>query len=126
MAEWKLKRGEQEWPIRDAEMLREWASSGRLNPDDYVFNPVLAKWVYARDVAELAGLMDPNRRRCPFCKQYTVTRVKGLQGGENLTGCILACLFLLPLLLYYIGVTGKLYCTNCKRRVPSGAATDSL
>lgn len=126
MADWQLKRGDEVWPVADAEMLREWARNGRVLNDDYVFNPVLGQWMYAKEVGELAGVLDPNRRRCPFCGTYSVQRVSGLQGAENLTGCILACLFMLPLLLYYFATTAKLYCSNCKRRVPTGGIADSI
>lgn len=53
MGEWRLRRGDQEFPLRDNEMLKEWAASGRVNPDDYVYNPLLEKWMYACDLAEL-------------------------------------------------------------------------
>ena len=59
MGEWKLKRGEQEWPIRDVAMLREWASGKRIVANDYVLNPTLNRWMLASEVPELAGLFAP-------------------------------------------------------------------
>lgn len=54
MSEWKLKRGEEEWAVGTAATLKEWAGKGLIAQDDYVFNPILEKWVYARDVAEIS------------------------------------------------------------------------
>ena len=53
MSEWKVRRGEQEWPADDAATLRAWAESGKIVGSDYVFNPILQKWVYASEIAEI-------------------------------------------------------------------------
>lgn len=52
---YRLKRGEQEYQIRGLARLQEAARIGRVVPSDYVFNPVLERWMYARDMAELQG-----------------------------------------------------------------------
>lgn len=59
MADWKLRRGEQEWRVKDAGMLKEWVSQGKIESSDYVFNPILNKWMYATEVAEIRELFRP-------------------------------------------------------------------
>jgi uncharacterized membrane protein len=53
MAEWKIRRGDSEWPVESVAMLQDWARAGRIIGSDYIFNPVLGKWMYAADVLEL-------------------------------------------------------------------------
>lgn len=55
MAEWKIKRGDAEFTAADDTMLVAWAREGRVQASDYVLNPVLQQWMYARDAAELQG-----------------------------------------------------------------------
>jgi HEAT repeat. len=57
MAGWKLRRGDSEWPVESIAILQEWARSGRVNRSDYVFNPILEKWMYAEEVIELRALI---------------------------------------------------------------------
>jgi hypothetical protein len=83
MSEWKLKRGNEEWPIADAEMLKQWATDGRVNADDYVFNPILEKWMYARDAVELAGVFE--------AKTQSVNRKTGC--SVSILGALLCLLF---------------------------------
>jgi len=53
--EWKVRKADgQETPVRGGvEALQEMAASGKLLAEHYVYNPVLEKWLYARDLAEL-------------------------------------------------------------------------
>ena len=53
---WKVKRGEREFECPDTTTLKRLASEGSIAVDDYVFNPVLNQWLYARDVAEIQGV----------------------------------------------------------------------
>jgi hypothetical protein len=53
MSAWKLRRGNQESDL-DLATLLELARSGRVLSSDYVFNPVLMRWMYAKEVEELA------------------------------------------------------------------------
>lgn len=64
MADWKIRRGDSEWPAESIAILQEWAKSGRLNGSDYIFNPILEKWMYAADVLELRSSLPqaPNTR----------------------------------------------------------------
>jgi hypothetical protein len=55
MAEWRVRRGDSEWPVESFAALQDSAMAGRLNESDYIFNPVLAKWMYAHEVLELRG-----------------------------------------------------------------------
>jgi hypothetical protein len=56
MAEWKVRRGDSELPVESVARLQEWARSGRLSSSDYIFNPILEKWMYAEDVLEIRPL----------------------------------------------------------------------
>jgi hypothetical protein len=53
MSRWKAKRGSEELSFEDVGMLREHARQGKVGRSDYVFNPILEKWMYAADVLEL-------------------------------------------------------------------------
>jgi hypothetical protein len=58
MTGWLLKRGSEEYPIPGGpEELQRWAIAGKVRAEDYVYNPVLEKWMYARDTAEVAGIL---------------------------------------------------------------------
>jgi hypothetical protein len=63
MAEWRIKRGEEEFIAPDTVTLQEWAKSQRVRPDDYVFNPTLQRWMYARDAAELQPIFTSEQSR---------------------------------------------------------------
>jgi hypothetical protein len=51
--EWKIRKGADEYPCPDIPTLKLWAAEGRILKEDYVFNPILGQWLYARDVAEI-------------------------------------------------------------------------
>jgi len=51
--DWKLKRGAEETAVDSVATLKQWAREGRIQRDDYVFNPVLEKWLYAKDTVEI-------------------------------------------------------------------------
>ena len=53
MSGYKIKRGDVEYPAASLAELRQWALNGRVAPGDYVFNPTLGKWTYAREIEEL-------------------------------------------------------------------------
>jgi hypothetical protein len=63
MADWKVRRDKEEWPAPDAAMIRQWAELGKVLPSDYVYNPVLDKWMYAREVAEISGVFESKKAR---------------------------------------------------------------
>lgn len=54
---WKIRRGDTEYPVAGVDQLREWAAAGNVGPDDYVWNPILEKWMYARDTAEVGPIL---------------------------------------------------------------------
>jgi hypothetical protein len=60
---WKVRRGTEKFPVRDETMLREWANTDRIRADDHVFNPVLEKWMYAPDVAQIAGAFEQQKEK---------------------------------------------------------------
>lgn len=53
MTSYKMKRGDKEYPAQSLAELRQWALKGNLVGSDYVFNPTLGKWTYAREMEEL-------------------------------------------------------------------------
>lgn len=62
-AAWMVRRGDEKFPVRGIAQLQEWARAGRILPSDYVFNPVLTRWMYARDAAELAPIFAESGRQ---------------------------------------------------------------
>jgi len=99
--EWKIKRGSEEFACDSVDTLKQWASQGRICREDYVFNPVLNQWLYARDAAEL--------QPCFSQKESTkqASRLNSLGLAFGITGMVL-CLLppLMPLggLLFLIGL----------------------
>ncbi|HEX7706502.1 MAG TPA: hypothetical protein VF701_08600 [Thermoanaerobaculia bacterium] len=53
MPEWKIRREDAEFAAPDVATLQKWAAQGRVRPIDYVHNPMLNQWMYAKDVQEL-------------------------------------------------------------------------
>lgn len=76
MPEWKVKRGEQEFTAASVGMLREWATSGRVLGADLVFHPVLERWMYAKELAELAAFF-PQAPQVVITKPATSLVTKG-------------------------------------------------
>jgi hypothetical protein len=99
--EWKIKRGDQEFTCGSADTLRQWAGDGRIQREDYVFNPVMEKWLYAKDTAEI--------QTC-FSKKETAkqaSRLNGLGLAFGITGIVISMVpMLMPLggLLFLIGL----------------------
>jgi|SRR5581483_4697730 len=56
MEQWKLRRNNAEMPIGGTGELQQLVRDGKVLESDYVWNPILEKWLYARDVAEVAQL----------------------------------------------------------------------
>jgi hypothetical protein len=89
MSEWKMKRGTDEITVGDTTALKAMAQQGKLKPEDYVLNPVLQQWMYARDAAELQGI---------FASQSSNAKAEEynkLSLGLGVVGLLL--LFLFPL-----------------------------
>ena len=60
--EWKIKRDDREFMAPDTATLQLWAKEGHVVATDYVLNPTLDRWMYAREVAELANHFAVNRQ----------------------------------------------------------------
>jgi hypothetical protein len=60
--EWRLKQGSQETAINSVATLKQWAAEGRIQRDDYVFNPILEKWLYAKDTVEIQELFSAKEK----------------------------------------------------------------
>lgn len=56
MAEWKIRRGDDEFAAPDAATIQQWVAEGRVVPSDYVLNPTLNRWMYVSEAAELAAV----------------------------------------------------------------------
>ena len=52
-SQWKVRIGDEEFPVESLDRLREAVATGDLKPEHYVWNPTLGRWLYARDVEEL-------------------------------------------------------------------------
>jgi hypothetical protein len=48
-----IRQAGRDFRAPDVATLRGWAREGRIRPDSYVFHPVLNRWAYARELAEL-------------------------------------------------------------------------
>jgi hypothetical protein len=55
MAEWKIRRGDDEFTAPDTATLQRWVAEGRVVPTDYVLNPTLGRWMYVTEAAELSA-----------------------------------------------------------------------
>jgi hypothetical protein len=53
---WKLKRGSEEIVIDSVATLKQWAAEGRIQREDYLYNPVLEQWLYAKETVEIQNL----------------------------------------------------------------------
>lgn len=59
---YRLRRGETDFDVPNLETLREWARAGPIAPTDYVYNPTLERWVYARELGELEGELGTSKK----------------------------------------------------------------
>ncbi|HJP59242.1 MAG TPA: hypothetical protein VJ865_04570 [Gemmatimonadaceae bacterium] len=94
MSAWKIRRGSEESDLDDAR-LREWAVAGRIADADYVYNPTLERWMYAKDVAEIAPLLrgkkasQQARSSCGLAILFAiVAAVVGLFVNQTLAGLV--------------------------------------
>lgn len=55
---------------------------------------------------------------CPECGEFTLRKVDGLKGYENVIGLILFAFILIPGIAYYFDRTRLPWCSTCKKRVP--------
>lgn len=63
MESWKVRLGEEELSVDGVAELQEWARTGRISATDYVYNPVLGRWMYATEAAEIADLVGLPRKQ---------------------------------------------------------------
>lgn len=97
--EWKVRKDNQEFPCCDIATLKQWARDGRIQREDYVFNPVLGQWLYARDAAELQPHFGRKERTAE------ASRLNGLGLAFGIGGMVVAMINA-PLggLLFVIGL----------------------
>ena len=89
MAEWQIKRGESQFAAPDLETLQAWARSGNIVQTDYVFNPVLQQWMYAKDLGELQAVFGSHKI------QAEKDNLNRMSWGLGCLG-ILVCFFFWP------------------------------
>lgn len=99
--EWKVRRGSEEFACGDVAVLKQWASEGRVRREDYVFNPVLNQWLYARDAAELQPCFSPSESTQQASRLNRLGLAFGISG---LVLCLLPPLMPLGGLLFLIGL----------------------
>jgi hypothetical protein len=69
---WIWRRGDEQVASNSLNDLQSWARSGKIQPSDYVWNPILQKWMYARESEELRPFLgqqatEAQTKPCPFC-----------------------------------------------------------
>lgn len=57
--DWVVKTDRSEVTLESLEQLEDWYRQGKIKNQHYVYHPVLAKWMYVRDLEELKDLMAP-------------------------------------------------------------------
>lgn len=57
MTIFKVRQGDQEFPVSGVEELRNLFINGKIKASDYVYHPVLDKWLYVNEMAELEDLI---------------------------------------------------------------------
>ena len=89
MDQWKVRRGNDEFPVDGVETLKQWANLGRIAESDYIYNPILGRWMYARELAEIAGY---------FQRKEEVAKNENLNRTSWGLGCLglLVCFFFWP------------------------------
>ena len=78
--EWKVRKGDEVFTCADISTLKRWAEEGRIQQEDYVFNPVLEQWLYARDVAEVQGCFVKKGKSSEANRLNTLGLVFGVSG----------------------------------------------
>ena len=77
-SEWKIRIDENEYPAESVQQLRTWVQERRLLSSHYVYNPILACWMYAKDLEELKESFTSqpgnsprraNLAECGYCKK---------------------------------------------------------
>ena len=76
---WKLKRVRKEIAIDNVATLKQWAAEGRILREDYLYNPVLEQWLYAKDTVEI---QDSSAQGC----QKEAKRLNSLGLGFGIGG----------------------------------------
>lgn len=56
--DWVVKVSEAEYRARSIDEVKEWYSERRISDENYVFHPILQKWMYVKDLEELSWLRD--------------------------------------------------------------------
>lgn len=109
--EWRVRIDEAEYIAKSTDELKFWYREGRVRSTSYVFHPLLARWMYAKELEELKGIVqwapDDNvlhqdvktktRRTALFI--VGVTLMGGLLLGWTVTGLFGLMLILVALFL---------------------------
>lgn len=95
----KVKHNGQELVASDIEELKEWLHKGQITLTDYAYNPILKKWMYVRELAEIESIVK-ERESSTQASQYN-------QMSFVFAGLGLLMLFIFPpagVVLLIIGV----------------------
>lgn len=68
----KVKHNGQELVASDIEELKEWLHKGQITLTDYAYNPILKKWMYVRELAEIESIVK-ERESSTQANQYNQT-----------------------------------------------------
>lgn len=101
--EYLVRIGDADYRAESAEVLRSWASTGRISRDAYIFEPGAQNW---RTAAEIDFL------RAYFGQHFHICRVCGYEGTpttrSKLNGCVaitLLILLIVPGIIYLVWAT---------------------
>jgi hypothetical protein len=101
MADWRIKRGDEEFSTGNLNQLRSWVRNGRVVGSDLIYHPTLEKWLYASEVQEIkgelpsttatgkkvptcpscGGTIASNTSTCPHCGKKFTSPAVGLLAG---------------------------------------------
>jgi hypothetical protein len=102
MAEWKLKRGDEEYVAENFAKVEWWARNGMVRPGDYIYNPVLDRWMYARDMPDVAPLITYRDEQPAATNLAVHGKSEGLFLQGMNCGCAILIAFVVLLIIFYV------------------------
>lgn len=97
----KVKHNGQELVASDIEELKEWLHKGQITLTDYAYNPILKKWMYVRELAEIESIIK-ERESSTQANQYN-------QMSFVFAGLGLLMLFIFPIAGVFLLIIGVVF-----------------
>lgn len=118
-AGFRVKHNGQELVASNIEELKEWVQTGRIALTDYVYNPILQRWMYVREMAEVEFIVNQQQSSTQAIQYNQMSFIFG--------GIGLLMLFIFPIagvVLLTIGIVfSAMYYT---RKGSANASTSAL